>query len=108
MTQTVFNRYHLGDLVRVTAAFTNTAGTATDPDVVKLTYRDPSGTETTLLYGTDAALVKDSTGNYHVDIDANDDGVWYYRWWATGTGQSAESAKFIVHPEWGEGTEAIS
>lgn len=108
MTQTVFNRYHLGDSVRAAGAFTNSAGTAVDPTVVKLSFRDPSGNETTYIYGTDAQLVRDSAGNYHVDINADEAGIWYYRWWSTGTGQAAEAVKFIVHPEWGEGTEAIS
>lgn len=108
MTQTIYNRYHLGDLVRVSGVFTNAVGTAVNPTVVNLSFRNPSGNETTYIYGTDAALVKDSTGNYHVDIDADEAGIWHYRWWSTGTGQAAEAVKFIVHPEWGEGTEDIS
>lgn len=108
MTQTVFNKYDYGDLVRASGAWTNSAGTAIDPTVVKFSYRDPSGNETVLTYLSDAALVRDSAGNYHVDIDADEAGVWYYRWWSTGTGQAAEAIKFVVHPEWGEGTEDIS
>jgi hypothetical protein len=88
--------YDLGDLVRVSAAWTNAAGTAIDPTAVFAKYKDPSGSTTTLTYGTDLALVKDSTGNYHVDIDANEAGTWRYRFYSTGTGQGAEEGNFYV------------
>lgn len=90
--------YHdLGDLVRVEATFTDAAtDAAIDPTAVKLSYRTPGGTTTTLVYGTDAALVKDGVGEYHVDIDANAAGTWYYRWWSTGTGQAAKEEQFVI------------
>lgn len=90
--------YHVGDVVRVTGAWTNAAGVAIDPTGVLARYADPSGNVTTLTYGIDAALVKDSTGNYHVDIDADEAGVWFVRFYSTGTGQaSSETDHFVVH-----------
>lgn len=92
-----FNTYDLGDLVRVSAAFTDVAlGGAIDPDVVKLTIKEPDATVTTYVYGTDAELIKDSIGNYHADIDADQSGTWYYRWWSTGSGQAAAEKRFDV------------
>jgi hypothetical protein len=88
--------YDLGDLVRISAAWTNTAGAATDPTAVFVQVKDPAGETTLYTYGTDAALVKDSTGNYHVDVDANLPGTWRYRFYSTGTGQGAEEARFSV------------
>jgi len=90
------NTYDYGDLVRVTGTFTNAAGTATDPTAVLCKYRNPSGTITTLTYGTDAALVKSATGIYYTDINANESGVWRYRIYSTGTGQGAAETFFEV------------
>jgi hypothetical protein len=88
--------YDNGDLVRCSAIFTNSSGTATDPSVVRFQVRNPAGTVTPYLYGTDIQLVKDSTGNYHVDVDASSDGLWSYRFYSTGSGQAAAEANFIV------------
>ena len=93
------NTYQKGDLVRVSGTFTNSAGTAIDPSVVKFSYKNPAGTTTTLTYGTDVALVKDSTGNYHVDVDASLTGPWYCRFFSTGTGQAADESKFLVNSD---------
>lgn len=90
------NTYQLGDLVRCSGPFTNAAGTAIDPTAVLFEVKDPAGTLTTYTYGTDAELVRDSAGNYHVDVDANLPGTWYYRFYSTGTGQAADEASFIV------------
>jgi len=34
---------------------------------------------TTYVYGTDSELVKDATGDYHFDVDVDEEGTWYYR-----------------------------
>lgn len=90
------NAYTLGKVVRVSAAFTTAAGVATDPTLVLCKYKNPAGIVTTLTYGTDAALVRDSAGNYHVDLDAATEGAWYVRWYSTGSGQTAEESQFLV------------
>jgi hypothetical protein len=90
------NSYDVGDLVRVTATFTNAAGTVADPAAVTARYRSPSGTTTTLTYGVDAELVKESTGVYHVDISASESGTWSYRFASTGSGQAANEESFFV------------
>jgi hypothetical protein len=89
--------YDIGDLVRVTGVFTNSAGTEIDPSVVTFKVKDPANVTTTYIYGTDVELVKDSTGNYYVDIDVDDDGSWYYRFESTGTGQAAAEGRFVVN-----------
>jgi len=88
--------YDEGDLVRATAAFTDSGGSALDPDTVTVKYMAPDGTETTKVYGTDAEVVKDSTGNYHIDISVAAYGIWHYHWESTGTGQAAEETDFLV------------
>ena len=90
--------YHVGDVVTIYGAWTDGDGVATDPADVFAKYSDPSGNITALEYGIDAELVRDSAGNYHVDIDANDDGKWWYRFYSTGSGQaSSANGAFYVY-----------
>ena len=88
--------YDIGDLVRLSAEFTDAVGAYHDPTAVYCRYSDPSGNETTLQYGVDVALVRDSEGHYHVDVAIDEAGRWPYRWYATGTGQSAGTARLVV------------
>lgn len=90
------NTYALGNLVRVSAAFTNSAGAAVDPAVVKCQVRTPAGVTTTYTYGVDAGLTRSATGAFYLDVDANAEGVWRYRWYSTGSGQAADEAAFEV------------
>ena len=91
------NTYAKNSLVRISAEFT-LASTDTDPVTVKCYYKDPNGNKITLTYGTDGALVKDSTGRYHVDITANTSGYWAYRFEGSGTVTAANEAEFLVQP----------
>jgi len=91
------NRYDKGSLVRVTGTFTTIAGAAVDPTVVKFDYYPPATTVTTLIYGTDGALVRDGPGIYHVDVSASATGLLNYRFYSTGTGQAAAEGKFQVN-----------
>lgn len=93
-------QYNQGDLVHATGAFTdpNNGDAYIDPTVVKLSIKDPSGNVTTSIYlgaGT-PTIVRDAAGRYSAAIDADEAGVFYYRWWSTGTGQAAEEKSFQV------------
>jgi hypothetical protein len=94
-----FNRHDLGDLVRVStgeAGFTvAVTGDTLDPDAVFLSVRSPSGLMS-YEYGVGDVIVKDGVGKYHADIDADEPGVWFYRWWSTGNGQAANEGRFEV------------
>jgi hypothetical protein len=89
----------IGEVVQVATLFA-TDGAAVDPAVVRFDYTSVAvGTVTALIYGTDAALVKDSTGNYHVNIDTTPSGgIWKWRFYATGTSQSSTEGNFYVRP----------
>jgi hypothetical protein len=88
--------YLRGELVRVSVAFTNNAGAAGDPTTVTLKYRPPGGAIVPIVYPA-AGIVKDSTGNYHADIDTSSAaGIWRYRWEGTSPVQSAAEAQFTV------------
>ena len=88
--------YQKLDLRRISATFKNAAGSAADPSAVTFKYTKPSGTVTTLVYLTDGALVKDSTGNYHVDLSLTEPGRWFYQWKGTGTVEEVEEGEFEV------------
>lgn len=93
------NTYIRGNLIRLSAAFANAAGTALDPSVVKCAVLPPGATTATeYTYGTDGALVKAATGSYYVDVSASTEGRWRYRWYSTGTGQAADEDEFEIAP----------
>ena len=94
------NQYSKGDLVRCSAAFATSAGAATDPTVVRFQVRNPAGATTAYVYGTDAQLVRSSTGSFYVDVDASQVGTWHYRFYSTGTGQAADEGSFRVRDSW--------
>lgn len=91
------NSYPLGNLIRVSASFA-IAGVATDPTAVTCKVRTPAGTITTYTYGTDAALVRDDIGIYHVDVTASSAGIWDYRFAGTGACVAATEAEFFIEP----------
>ena len=89
------NYYKLGQKVRCKTAF-KVDSVLTDPTTVTCKVKNPSGTITTYVYGTDAALVKDSTGMYHVDVVANQKAQWNFRFEGTGTCTAVEESAFGV------------
>ena len=82
--------------MRVSASFSDESAAPSDPSPVRLRYRDPAGTVTTLVYGTDSALVRDGVGAYHADLDADAAGTWYYRAEGEVTPQASGEARFRV------------
>ena len=89
--------YDLGDTRRLSAAFT-VSSAATDPTTLTFKMREPDGTVTTYVWETDAELVKDSTGNFHVDWLLAKVGKHYYRWIGTGAAAEADTGEFEALP----------
>jgi hypothetical protein len=64
-----------GALVRFSAIFSDATGNPADPGLVDFTFGPVAGygvapvAPHTYAFGTDAQLVKDGTGLYHVDVD---------------------------------------
>ena len=85
------------DLVRATATFANSAGTATDPTTVTVYVKNPAGTLSTYIYGTDAEVVKSATGIFYIDVDCNKAGEWHVRF--KGTGAVAQTVRGIIRVE---------
>lgn len=90
------NTYDVGDIARVAAPFTDENGAAVDPTTVTFKFKKPASAETEYVYPTDAELVKDSTGNYHVDLTLDTAGKWYYRWAGTGANVAADEGELTV------------
>ena len=92
--------YDLGDTRRLSAAFTiaGNSPAATDPTTLTFKMREPDGTVTTYVEGTDVELVKDSTGNFHVDWLLAQAGKHYYRWIGTGAAAEADTGEFEALP----------
>ena len=79
-----------GVLYKLRAEFRDTNDALFNPSVVKVRVTTPASVVTTYVYGTDAALVRESTGIYYINVDTTDKpGKWKYRWFSTGTGQAA-------------------
>lgn len=85
--------YDVGDQPRIgnhtgsgADAFTDAAGTATDPSTsVTLQVVKPGGTSTTYTYSGSPALFKETTGRYYVDVILDASGLWSYRLLGVGT-----------------------
>jgi len=90
------NAYDVGDQIRCTGTVTNTAGSVVDPSALTFRYKRPSGSVTIYTYGTDAELVRDSTGVYYVDITTTEKGTWSYRFASTSGAVAAGEGEFIV------------
>lgn len=85
--------YDIGDVVRVSVIFTNSAGTSVDPDTVTVSWTDGAGTVTT------PTATKDSTGHYHSDLAISTAGNHKFKFTGTGTNIGATpSMYFFVKP----------
>ena len=77
---------YAGTVVRfyTSTPFTSVAGTVTDPTEVLFAYRVGNGPATQFTYspgGSEGSIIKDSTGNYHIDIDTTGKpGTWTITW----------------------------
>jgi hypothetical protein len=89
------NYYKLGQKVRCTVNF-KVSSVLTDPTTVTCKVMDPGKNVVTYVYGTDAALVKDSTGIYHVDVTTDEKKQWNFRFEGTGTCVAVEESEFGV------------
>lgn len=62
----------------------NAANDLVDPDTLTFKYKEPSGAVTTLVYGTDPEVVRESLGIFYVDHQCLAGGSWAGQWLSTG------------------------
>jgi hypothetical protein len=87
----------IGQGVHCDVIFKNSTGQNADPSAVTFKIRNLStGAVTTYVYLTDAQLVKDATGLYHVDFIVTSAGIWSYRFAGTGAVTAPDERSFLV------------
>lgn len=91
------NTYDIGDVVRLSSAFTQDDAPI-DPTTVSLKVMNADGTSNTYTYAA-GQLVKDSSGVYHYDIAPAARGTYRYRFFSTGIGTAAEEKWFQVRAQ---------
>jgi hypothetical protein len=89
--------YDWNDSVREKYSIQDETLTYVDPDTITFEFKTPSGVITSLVYGVDGALVRESTGKYHVDLVGDEVGRWAFRWEVINPSRAKESA-FIIKP----------
>lgn len=93
------NVYQKGDLVRVSATFTDVNDSLIDPDTVVINITSPDGVTTSVDYASSpSVLIRESTGSYYYQADADQVGDWHYTWVSTGIGQATQIGQFAVEP----------
>jgi len=86
----------IGDTLRLAVTFRNSASAVADPTTVTLKIREPNGTETDYVYGTDIEVSRDSAGAYRFDLMLDASGDWYVRWIGTGAVATATEERIRV------------
>lgn len=91
------NSYDIGEQVICQATFTLVStGAVVDPTNVFFQYKMPNGTITSWQFGVDPQVANLSTGIYTATVNITAAGIWYYRWYSTGTGMTADEGVFNV------------
>jgi hypothetical protein len=93
----VASTYDIGDKIRETGTFYNASSAVADPTKVYLDVQTPDGG---IVHSTYSALTTDitkvGTGIYYRDILCTGAGLYEYRWWSTGTIDTAQEGWFSV------------
>lgn len=66
-----------------------------DPTYLLCIVEDPTGYETSYAYGTATNFLKNGIGDYTNNVDADKEGLWKYRFRASGTVITADDAYFF-------------
>ena len=82
--------------VRTETQIKSIQGVLTDPTQLIFHIQEPDGTETSYTWGINSELVKASTGKFYVDWDADQAGIYKYRWQANGAIQAAYGGSFNI------------
>ncbi len=86
---------YVGTTVRIVNAFSD-SGVPTDPTVIVMTLKLPSGTTTTYTYGVSPELTRLGTGEYRFEFVPSLAGQYLYVWIGTGAVIAQEPGVFEV------------
>lgn len=87
--------YDIGNLIRLSVAFTLADGTPIDPTNVQLNVRPSQGATEIFTYAANQ-VQKDGIGLYHYDYEPDASGIYYYRYVGTGGAIAAADCQFQV------------
>lgn len=90
------SEYDIGDLIYLSATFTNEAGALADPTTVTAQIRRVVGG--LAAAPSDLTPVRLSLGVWTVDYSCTAEGAYYYRFAGTGAVQQAAEGVFKVRP----------
>ena len=93
------DHYEQDSLLRFRATFRNNDAELADPTTITLRHTEPGVAAVNYVYGTDAEVVRESLGIFHVDYVADIVGEHKWRWLGTGAVQIAIKGGFIIDPE---------
>lgn len=88
------SNFIVGDVARISVAISDFNGDLGDPSSLAVIVRTPTNSIVDLT----ADVVKDSIGNYHVDVSLDFAGSYGYRWRSLGSNQGAVEGSFFVNP----------
>lgn len=90
--------YDEGQTIRISGEFRNLADVLADPTVVTFQVEQPDGTVLEYVYAAspDGGLAKSATGQYYIDITAEDPGMYRWRWHGAGLIMGAVDGRFFV------------
>lgn len=86
-----------GNTRRIRARFYDLDGNLFDGNTVKLLIQNGLGAKTLLQYGVDAAIIRNSVGEYTYAAVLNNAGTWAFYWYSEGT--IAASGKHFITVE---------
>lgn len=90
------NKYVLGKNIRVKAVFRDAETNGLiDPTQVFLRVRNPTQTSVEYNYASGGVL-RLSSGTYYREFVPNDAGTWFYHYFSSGSGASADQHYFEI------------
>lgn len=88
-------KYYVGDSITANGSF-DAEGVATDPTTVTLKVLDPSGEEFVYVYPD--TINRAAAGRFYVNFAVDTDGVWTWKWIATGDAPGVQEGRWYVRP----------
>ena len=93
------NSYDVGAVVRSAVNFQTSSGADVDPTTVTCKSMPLGGVVSSFVNGTATEVVKDSTGDYHIDIALTVAGQHKLRWIGSGTNAAVVQEVVLVRPD---------
>lgn len=91
--------YEIGDVVALTAEFTDAAGAYVDPTTVTFYVRPPGGAEISKAYPADGEVVRTGQGRFRFLHEPALGGTFKYRSKGAGAVKAAAIGSFTVAPQ---------